>query len=93
VLLSIRFLVEVPEAEQFWPEKKVSPRSRRNAVGKELEENIQATVFLQLFCRRLNSQQLGQIASDVINNKALTDKAKVYLIKSFLAWLITGFRT
>jgi len=78
------------EAEAVLAGKKVRLEAAETPWGKELEENIQATVFLQLFCRRLNSQQLGQIASDVINNKALTDKAKVYLIKVLSAWLITA---
>lgn len=69
--------------------KKVSLAPGETPWGKELEDNTQMTVAIQILCRRLTSHQLAQLSQDVIKAPSMSEKAKVFWVSIFGQWLVT----
>lgn len=81
--------VEGPKNPTEAVEKKALLASDVPPWGKQLEEDTQMTAAIHMICRRLTSQQLAQLAQEVIKSPSMTEKVKVFWVKIFSQWLIT----
>jgi transcriptional regulator with XRE-family HTH domain len=68
--------------------KKVLLDPSETPWGKELEENTQMIIAINLFCARLTYVQLAGVMKDVLDNDKITPAAKVFWMKLLTPWTL-----